>query len=76
MTLLPWQSTLPGGPAERPYDQWHDEIFRWFDYWLKGIDTGIMDEPPVKIWIRGRGMDGVGRVAAPQQDELDQALPT
>jgi uncharacterized protein len=53
MTLLPWQSTLPGGPAERPYDQWHDEIFRWFDYWLKGIDTGIMDEPPVKIWVRG-----------------------
>ena len=22
---------------------------RWFDYWLKGIDTGIMDEPPVKL---------------------------
>ncbi len=53
LTLLPWQSTKPGGAAERPYDQWHDEIFRWFDYWLKGIDTGIMREPPVKIWVRG-----------------------
>ena len=53
LTLLPWQSTLPGGAAERPYDQWHDEIFRWFDHWLKGIDTGIMKEPPVKIWVRG-----------------------
>jgi predicted acyl esterase len=21
--------------------------FEWFDYWLKGIDNGIMDEPPV-----------------------------
>ena len=20
---------------------------RWFDYWLKGIDTGILDDPPV-----------------------------
>lgn len=20
---------------------------RWFDYWLKGIDNGIMDEPPI-----------------------------
>jgi predicted acyl esterase len=28
---------------------------RWFDYWLKGIDTGIMDEPPVKIEIRTGG---------------------
>ncbi len=23
------------------------EALRWFDYWLKGIDNGIMDEPPV-----------------------------
>ena len=32
---------------------------RWFDYWLKGIDTGIMDEPPVKLLIRtgGGGMN-------------------
>ena len=28
---------------------------RSFDYWLKGIDTGIMDEPPVKLEIRTGG---------------------
>ncbi len=28
---------------------------RFFDYWLKGIDTGIMDEPPVKLLIRTGG---------------------
>ena len=28
---------------------------RWFDYWLKGIDTGIMNEPPVKLEIRTGG---------------------
>jgi uncharacterized protein len=28
---------------------------RWFDYWLKGIDTGIMSEPPVKLTIRTGG---------------------
>jgi hypothetical protein len=43
------------GPAhlERPFHSFHDEILRWYDYWLKGIDTGIMDEPPVKIWVMG-----------------------
>jgi predicted acyl esterase len=25
---------------------------RFFDYWLKGVDNGIMDEPPVKLAIR------------------------
>lgn len=24
---------------------------RWFDYWLKGIDNGIQDEPPVRIFV-------------------------
>ncbi len=28
---------------------------RFMDYWLKGIDTGIMDEPPVKLQIRTGG---------------------
>ena len=28
---------------------------RWFDYWLKGLDTGIMDDPPVKLEIRTGG---------------------
>ena len=26
---------------------------RWFDYWLKGIDNGIMDEPRVKVFVMG-----------------------
>ncbi len=26
---------------------------RWFDYWLKGIDNGVMKEPPVRIFIMG-----------------------
>jgi hypothetical protein len=28
---------------------------RFFDHWLKGIDTGIMKEPPVKLLIRTGG---------------------
>ena len=43
------------GPAhlERPFHQLHDEILRWYDHWLKGVDTGIMDEPPVRYWLMG-----------------------
>lgn len=33
------------------------EAHRWFDYWLKGIDNGIMDEPPIHYAImRGDGI--------------------
>ena len=26
---------------------------RWFDHWLKGIDTGMMSEAPIKIFVMG-----------------------
>jgi putative CocE/NonD family hydrolase len=26
---------------------------RWFDYWLKGIDNGIVNEPPLRLFIMG-----------------------
>jgi putative CocE/NonD family hydrolase len=31
-------------------DQVH---LRWFDYWLKGIENGALDEPKVKLWRGG-----------------------
>jgi len=31
---------------------------RFLDYWLKGIDNGVMDEPPVKLAIR-KGRDEI-----------------
>ena len=30
-------------------------ILRWLDYWLKGIETGIMNEPEVAIYDNGAG---------------------
>lgn len=26
---------------------------RWFDYWLKGLDNGVTQEPPVRLFIMG-----------------------
>lgn len=30
-------------------------ISKWYDHWMKGIDTGITEEPPMKLNILGRG---------------------
>ena len=37
---------------ERPFHEFHDELLRWYDYWLKGMENGVMDEPPIRVWIR------------------------
>jgi putative CocE/NonD family hydrolase len=26
---------------------------RWFDHWLKGIDTGMLNEPPISLFVMG-----------------------
>ena len=42
-----------GGHTDAFYsDEGKHEMLRWYDHWLKGRDTGIMDEPPVKLCIR------------------------
>lgn len=30
------------------------EAVRWFDFWLKGIDNGVMKEPKVRLFLMGK----------------------
>jgi len=48
----PWSHNWPDVALPGPRIDWPYEAKRWFDYWLKGIDNGIMDEPPVRLFIR------------------------
>ena len=38
---------------DRPLYQYAFESLRWFDHWLKGMDTGLTSEPPVNVFIAG-----------------------
>jgi len=38
---------------DRPLYQYHYESLRWFDYWLKGVENGIMEEPPIRLFVMG-----------------------
>jgi uncharacterized protein len=33
------------------------DTLRWFDYWLKGIDNGVMKEPAVRYYVMGDTFD-------------------
>jgi len=38
---------------DRPLYQYAYESLRWFDHWLKGIDTGMLEEPNLHLFIVG-----------------------
>ncbi|MDH4572238.1 CocE/NonD family hydrolase [Salinicola acroporae] len=53
--LGPWMHKYPHFAIPDPAIGFLQEALRWWDYWLKGIDTGIMDEPPCTFYLQ----DGV-----------------
>jgi predicted acyl esterase len=36
-----------------PWESLHHEALAWYDHWLKGVDTGIMDGPPIRYVLPG-----------------------
>jgi putative CocE/NonD family hydrolase len=50
--LGPWPHQRPHIARPGPRIDWLHEARRWWDHWLKGIDTGMMAEPPVTLYVQ------------------------
>jgi putative CocE/NonD family hydrolase len=48
----PWRHGWPQSGVPGPAIDWVGEAVRWWDYWLKGNDTGIMNEPIFRVWMQ------------------------
>jgi putative CocE/NonD family hydrolase len=48
----PWAHLYPQQGVPGPAIGFLQETLRWWDHWLKGIDTGIMAEPAYRVWMQ------------------------
>jgi len=48
----PWSHKYPHQGAPGPAIGFQQELLRWWDHWLKGRDTGIMQEPMLRAWMQ------------------------
>jgi hypothetical protein len=48
----PWAHAFPDDALPGPSIGFLQEAVRWFDHWLKGIDTGLMEEPMLRVWMQ------------------------
>jgi putative CocE/NonD family hydrolase len=48
----PWLHLYPHFAVPAPAIGFLQEALRWWDKWLKGIETGIMDEPMLRAWMQ------------------------
>ena len=61
MVIGPWQHIINQNRKLGTYDygpdaviNWDGYICRWFDHYLKGIDNGVTNDPPVHVFVMGR----------------------
>ncbi|MFC1491064.1 CocE/NonD family hydrolase [Nitrospinota bacterium] len=43
----------PKPRPNRPFGAYHQEALRWYDQWLKGMDTGVMEGAPIQLYLQG-----------------------
>jgi putative CocE/NonD family hydrolase len=48
----PWSHKYPHLGVPGPAIGFLQECLRWWDHWLKGLETGIMDEPALRVWMQ------------------------
>ena len=48
----PWGHRYPHFGEPGPAIGFLQEMLRWWDQWLKGHETGIMDEPVLQVWLQ------------------------
>lgn len=48
----PWGHKYPHLGVPGPAIGFLQELVRWWDHWLKGVDTGVMDEPMLRAWMQ------------------------
>ncbi len=48
----PWAHVYPHNGIPGPAIGFLQEALRWWDQWLKGMETGIMAEPMYRVWMQ------------------------
>ena len=48
----PWGHAFPHVATPGPRIDFIAYVLRWWDHWLRGIDTGLMEEPMLTAWMQ------------------------
>lgn len=48
----PWSHIYPHQAIPGPQIGFLQEALRWWDHWLKGVETGVEQEPRLRVWMQ------------------------
>ncbi|HXH03648.1 MAG TPA: CocE/NonD family hydrolase, partial [Candidatus Competibacteraceae bacterium] len=72
----PWAHIYPQDGAPGPAIGFLQEALRWWDHWLKGLDTGIMAEPMLRVWLEDYAAPSGWRAETPGRWVAEPCWPS
>lgn len=48
----PWNHAWPDNGEPGPNYDWRRNLLGWWDHWLKGVDTGVQEQPELTVFLR------------------------
>jgi hypothetical protein len=72
----PWAHKYPHHATPRPAIGFLQECLRWWDQWLKGVETGIMREPMLRVWMQACVTPGAYHTERPGRWVAEPAWPS
>jgi len=72
----PWAHRYPHFADPGPRIGFLTECLRWWDQWLKGSDTGIMNEPAYRVWMQDWAPPRSGYVERPGRWVAEPSWPS
>jgi putative CocE/NonD family hydrolase len=74
--LGPWSHAFPDDVEPGPAIGFLQECLRWWDQWLKGVDTGIRDEPALRFWMQEPVAPSARQVERPGRWVAEESWPS
>jgi putative CocE/NonD family hydrolase len=71
----PWNHAYPDGGVPGPRIDHLHEVVRWLDHWCRGRENGVMDEPPVVIYVQHYDRPDPDRLDTPGSWRAEPAWP-
>lgn len=71
----PWNHALPDAAIPGPRIDYLREVVRWLDHCCKGVQNGVMDDPPVVVYMQASEPPVVDRLDAAGEWRAETAWP-
>lgn len=76
LLMGPWAHLYPHEASPLPNMDFIAEATRFWDHWLKGQDTGLYDEPPLRFWMLAGALPAGSHAERPGRWVEEPAWPS